>query len=267
VSEELHPERVAPHLSSERFGRSLRVLAETDSTNDDALRDARAGAADGHVVVADAQRAGRGSNGRSWTSPAGTDLYLSIVARPPLSLPQLPPLTLAVGLAVADAAGELTREAAPGQAALSTEVKWPNDVWLAGRKTAGILIEASSNGAELGPVIIGIGLNVNRERWPELLQDSATSLRAASGAPQALDRARTLGVLLGHVERWVDRFTQPDGAEHVARALDSRLALRGRPARCGDTRGVVRGVAPSGALVLDVNGKATELYSGRLLPE
>ncbi|MGD8858973.1 MAG: biotin--[acetyl-CoA-carboxylase] ligase [Myxococcales bacterium] len=267
MGEELHPERVARHLWSERFGRSLRVLAETDSTNDDALQDARGGAADGHVVVADSQRAGRGSNGRTWASPAGTDLYLSIVTRPQLSLPQLPPLTLAVGLAVADAAAELTRAAAPDGESLATEVKWPNDVWLAGRKTAGILIEASSNGAELGPVIIGIGLNVNRERWPEPLQDSATSLRLASGSRAPLDRARTLGVLLRHVERWVDRFTGPDGAEHVARSLDSRLALRGRAVRCGDARGVVRGVAPNGALILEVAGQATEVYSGRLLPE
>src|SRR5689334_18189002 len=100
---EIAAERVLPQLRTVRYGRSLRVLATTDSTNDDAHEDAARGALDGHVVVADAQRSGRGSHGRTWASPAGTDLYLSIVARPELSLNELPPLTLAVGLAVAEA--------------------------------------------------------------------------------------------------------------------------------------------------------------------
>ena len=94
---ELTPERVVPALSTARYGRSLRSLASTGSTNDDARADGAAGAVRGHVVLADVQTRGRGSNGRSWESPAGLDLYLSIVDRPPLTLPQLPPLTLAAG--------------------------------------------------------------------------------------------------------------------------------------------------------------------------
>jgi BirA family biotin operon repressor/biotin-[acetyl-CoA-carboxylase] ligase len=262
--EDLAPARLQPLLRSARYGHSLRVLPITDSTNDDARADARAGAADGHVVLADAQRAGRGSNGRDWTSPAGSDLYLSIVARPRLSLGQLPPLTLAVGLGVADAVGQLLQ---PHGTAPAAEVKWPNDVWLAGRKCAGILLEAESSGAahdgEPPPVVIGIGLNVNRERFPDALGDSATSLRLSAATSAPLDRAKALATLLHSVEGWVDRFVV-EGGEVISAALQRRLALRGATITCGDARGTLLGVAPSGALRVEVAGRVRELFSGRI---
>ncbi|MDD9936980.1 MAG: biotin--[acetyl-CoA-carboxylase] ligase [Myxococcales bacterium] len=259
--QDLAPERIAPLLRSARYGRSLRVLPLTDSTNDDARADASDGAADGHVVLADGQRAGRGSSGRSWASPGGTDLYLSIVARPRLAFAQLPPLTLAVGLGVSDAVRAVL---ASDAGAPDAEVKWPNDVWLGGLKCAGILVEAESSGQAVGPVVIGIGLNVNRERWPEPLEGVATSLRRARGG-EPLDRARVLSHVLQHVEAWVDRFVE-HGGEPLASALQERLALRGREVTCGDQRGRLVGVAPSGAVRVETGGRVQELISGRIVP-
>jgi BirA family biotin operon repressor/biotin-[acetyl-CoA-carboxylase] ligase len=258
---DLDPDRLLRELRTQRFGRSLRVLPLTDSTNDDARRDALSGAPDGHVVVADGQRAGRGSHGRVWTSPAGSDLYLSIVARPELPLSALPPLTLAVGLGVADA---VERVLAP-ELATRTEVKWPNDVWLGGKKCAGILVEASTLGSALGPVVIGIGLNVNRLHWAEGLETSATSLRAARPGGAALDRGAALCALLLAVETWVDRFAHA-GGEAVASALDARLALRGRQVRCADCEGTLLGVAASGAIRVATPTGTRELIAGRLEP-
>ena len=259
VVSDLDPARIAALLQTGRYGRSLRLLLVTDSTNDDARTDALAGAADGHVVVADSQRGGRGSHGRVWTSPPGSDLYLSITAQPRVSLSALPQLTLAVGLGVADT---VERVLAPYVAA-RTEVKWPNDVWLLGKKCAGILIEASTTGAEVGAVVIGIGLNVNRMHWVDGLESIATSLRAARPDHAPFDRASVLCALLHGVETWVDRF-ETDGGAAVSAALESRLALRGKRVRCADAEGTLAGVAASGAIRIATEHGVREVVAGRL---
>ncbi|HMI92985.1 MAG TPA: biotin--[acetyl-CoA-carboxylase] ligase [Polyangiales bacterium] len=252
---DLSAERIQAELRTARYGRSLRVVALTDSTNDDALRDAAAGAADGHVVVADAQRSGRGSHGRNWASPAGTDLYVSIVAQPRLSPAQLPTLTLAVGLGVADAAEQLLADAA-----VKAQVKWPNDVWLNGKKCAGILVEARSS---LAPVVIGVGLNVNRLQFPPELASAACSLRLARPGSAPFDRAATLAQLLLAIERSVDRLVA-EGPEVLMLELSSRLALRGVRVRCAEREGSVVGIAPSGALRLLTDHGLIELLAGRI---
>jgi len=152
-------EGLASRLTTRVYGRSLEVLAETGSTNDDARTAAERGAPRGHVIVADAQRSGRGARGAVWSSPPGTDLYLSIVERLELAPRDVATLTLAVGLGVRDACATLL--GAHG-AAPAVTVKWPNDVRVGDRKCAGVLVESSSMGEQLGPIVIGIGLDVNR---------------------------------------------------------------------------------------------------------
>ena len=255
LSPDLSPERIAAELRTSRYGRSLRVLALTDSTNDDAASDAAAGAGDGHVVVADAQRSGRGSHGRVWTSPAGTDLYVSIVARPQLAPAQLPTLTLAVGLGVAN-----TAEHSLAGTGVRAQVKWPNDVWLGGKKCAGILVEARSS---LAGVVIGVGLNVNRLEFPPELAAGACSLRLVRPDRPPLDRAVTLAQLLLAIERAVDRLVA-EGPEPSMLELSGRLALRGPRVRCAEREGTVVGVAPSGALRLLTDHGLVELLAGRI---
>jgi len=263
---DLVEERVQVMLRTLRYGRSLRVLPETDSTNDDARADAAEGAVDGHVVVADAQRRGRGSHGRTWASPAGTDLYLSIVARPDRPLAQLAALTLAVGLGVAESV-----DAVLGDDALApARVKWPNDVWIGTKKCAGILVEARTvagpgSAPERVELVIGIGLNVNRLEFPDEIGASATSLRASRKASKPLDRATVLVALLRHVERRVDHFVA-SGGEPLAAALEPRLALRGTRVRCDGREGTLVGVASTGALRLATDGGLVELISGRIEP-
>jgi BirA family transcriptional regulator, biotin operon repressor / biotin---[acetyl-CoA-carboxylase] ligase len=258
-------------LKTTRYGRTIEHRAETDSTNDDAKRALAEGANSGHTIVADAQRTGRGSRGRVWSSPAGTDLYLSIVERLPVALSDLPPLTLAVGLAVAEAADALLGRS--GAEPTISQVKWPNDVLLGEQKCAGVLIETSSTGGQnVDGVIIGIGLNVNREQFPEELRDSATSLlrhrsrlpRAAqTTVPAHIDRQRALCTLLERVETRVDEFVA-QGAAHIAHSLAPRLAYLGKRVRCSQLEGVLRGVASSGALLLETPAGLRELVVGPL---
>jgi BirA family transcriptional regulator, biotin operon repressor / biotin---[acetyl-CoA-carboxylase] ligase len=258
---DLDAARVQALLETTRIGRSLRIVASTGSTNDDARGDAAAGAPDGHVVVADSQRSGRGAHGRVWVSPAGQDLYLSIVTRPPLQLAQLSPLTLAVGLGVAEAVETVLTGSASG--AIESRVKWPNDVQIAGKKCAGILVEASSVGTELGAVVIGIGLNINRLSWPDELRPIATSLLASCPGAGRFDRSRVLAALLLAVEHWIDRFIAEGGAP-IASALETRLAMRGERVRCGGIVGTLVGVAPTGAVRIATSSGLQELIAGRL---
>jgi BirA family biotin operon repressor/biotin-[acetyl-CoA-carboxylase] ligase len=254
---DLSPASVSQALRTARYGRSLRVLAETDSTNDDARADAEAGASGGHLVLADRQRRGRGSQGRAWSSPAGTDLYFSIVERARLEPSRLPPLTLAVGVGVAEAVEALVRRGG------RTRVKWPNDVWLDDRKCAGILVEAAAAPGEKQTAIIGIGLNVNRLSWPEEIRQTATSLCQATGV--VFDRATVLARTLQAVEQWVDGFVA-DGPRPVVAALRERLALRGRRVSCGAVSGILLDVADSGAAVIETDAGPQEVIFGTLIP-
>ena len=259
IPDDIRPEHIASLLSTERYGRSLDVLDATDSTNDDAMARALAGAPSGHVVVADQQRAGRGARGRVWASPAGSDLYVSIVERPDVEQAQLPPLTLAVGLGVADAVDRIL----VGANAPRGLVKWPNDVWLGARKCAGVLVEAVAATDRISAVVIGIGLNVNRTTWPPELAAIATSLRDAGGA--ALDRGPALATLLDCVERWVDRFVA-EGPAPIVDALDARLAFRNQRVRCEGIEGSLVGIAASGAVRIATTGGVRELIAGTLIP-
>lgn len=253
---DLSVELVREQLKTSRYGRSLELKESTASTNDDARAAASAGAPDGHVVVADTQTRGRGAHGRTWISPPGKDLYLSIVAHVPVALEQLPCLTLAVGLAVADTVDPYLP---PG---LRAQVKWPNDVWLDRKKCAGILVEGASQGDRTLPVVIGIGLNVNRHEFPEGLDTEPASLATFVGETP---RAEVLACLLENVETWVDRFVSL-GSAPVVESLNARLALRGEPVWVDDLKGVVDAVQLSGALLLRTDAGPRELFAGTLRP-
>src|SRR5512143_704887 len=149
-------------------------LAVTDSTNRVAMEMAENGAKHGTVVVADAQTAGRGRMGRRWVSPAGKNLYVSLLLRPSVPTVDAPQLALVAGIALADAVEEV---------GVPAFLKWPNDLYCGGRKAAGILAEMASDPDGVRHVVIGVGLNVNMEETdiPSDLRDKATSLRIHAG--------------------------------------------------------------------------------------
>jgi len=224
-------------------------LEECDSTNDEAARLARAGANHGTVVIALAQRAGRGRNGRVWASPRGAGLYLSAVLRPPLPLVDVPPMTLAIGIGLCDAV-----RAAGAHAVL----KWPNDALVGGKKLAGVLVEAQSQGARLEAVVIGIGVNLCGA-LPDDLSDAAITLEQAAAAP--IDREAFIATLLAQVERWVDRYVAM-GLPEIIPAWQERMAA-GLVARSADVVGEVAGLDPDGALLLrDERGTLHRVRSG-----
>jgi BirA family transcriptional regulator, biotin operon repressor / biotin---[acetyl-CoA-carboxylase] ligase len=178
--------------------REIRVLPETGSTNADLLAEARAGAAEGLVLVAEAQTAGRGRLGRSWVSPPRAALTCSVLLRPDRVRPaQRGWLPLLTGVAVAAALRD--------EAAVPARLKWPNDVLVDGRKIAGILAEAHG-----GAIVTGFGLNVTLTR-AELPVPAATSLLLADAA--TTDRERLLAAVLTRLARGYQAWAaDPDAA-------------------------------------------------------
>ena len=212
-------------------------LREIGSTSDRARELAAAGAPHGTLVTTDHQVAGRGRQGRTWTTPPRRALTMSLVLR---EVPAL--LTLAAGVAVAEAAGP--------QAA----IKWPNDVLVAGRKVAGILAEGRP--AE-GWAVLGIGVNV--------------ALREEDLPPELRPRAGTLGrpeedveAVLEDVLRRLDtRLAQP--AEAVLAAWRARDALAGRPVSWAGGSGTARGVDDAGRLLVRLaRGRTVALDAGEV---
>ena len=228
-------------------------VAECTSTNDEAARLARAGARHGTIVIAETQTAGRGRDGRTWTSPAGLGVYLSAVIRSPLPLVDVPPMTLAIGIGLCDAIRATGVHAC---------LKWPNDALVDGKKLAGVLVEAQSQGGKLDAVVIGIGVNVGGAVPPEIA-GIATTLEEASGLP--IDREAFIAALLAYVERWIDRYVAM-GLEEIIPAWTDRMAI-GLAARAtiggSSMVGEVAGLDDDGALLLrDVDGALHRVRSG-----
>jgi BirA family transcriptional regulator, biotin operon repressor / biotin---[acetyl-CoA-carboxylase] ligase len=258
-----------PAAASGRFGtRWLGVEIEwtscCPSTNDAAIARGRSGARAGLVIVADEQTAGRGRLGRAWHSPAGENLYLSMLLRPSRPAHETPPLTLLVGAAVARTL------AAYG---VRPRLKWPNDVELvdaAGvrRKVAGILTETATSGERVEQVVVGVGLNVNAGAFPPELAARAISLRQALG--RALDRRAVLGSLLRALEPLLDEYERRGPAVAVA-AFEPYAAF---PERCRiagaggpPIEGVAVGLGSDGDLTFrGDDGRVHRVVSGELLP-
>jgi BirA family biotin operon repressor/biotin-[acetyl-CoA-carboxylase] ligase len=260
ADDRLTPERVLQGLRTRWLGRRLHWLEQTDSTNRVAQELARQGAAPGTAVIAEGQSAGRGRLGRSFFSPPGLNLYTSIVLRPAASPAEAPASVLAAAVAVADAVAETVddREA--------VEIKWPNDVLLAGRKVSGILMELGVEGSRASWLVLGIGVNLNvpRESFPEEFRAHAGSLRSFLGRP--VDRAAFTRRLFEALEPNLERC-DVEGFAAVLPAFDAWFRMRGRTVRVAGLggealSGVALGVDEVGALRLDVGGRETRVLAG-----
>jgi len=246
-------------LPTRWLGHELVLLADTTSTNDEAMRRGRAGAPHGLCVIADTQSHGRGRQGHVWHSPPGENLYVSVLLRLDLPPMRVPPVTLAAGVAVCDAVNAL---------GVRASLKWPNDVLVErGMKVAGILTEMSTRGMRADAVVVGIGVNVNTAEFPAELAH-ATSLRRELGAP--LHRAQVVTGLLTALEDRFDRFvSEPTRA--LADAWRARSHVWGTSVRVASEgvmlEGVARDLDDDGALVLETaDGRRVRVIAGEVQP-
>ena len=248
--DDLHPARILGLCRAKRLGRRVVLLDETGSTNAVAMAAAAAGAAEGTFVVAERQTTGKGRKGRRWVSTPGKSLTASLVLRP--SRPR-EALTAVFAVAAIRALGGFARGLA---------LKWPNDIYLRGRKLGGILAESRD-----GAVVIGFGVNVNDEArdLPADAAGAAVSLRMV--ARRRVDRGAVLARIVESFEKSYERF-EARGFAPFRPEVERLLLHRGKRVVLDDgserRAGTLAGVTDEGYLVLDTGGAEAVFSSGDL---
>ena len=253
-----HPYSSVEHHQAGVVGCQIHYFEEVESTQNIARNLAAEGAPHGTAVIAETQSAGRGRMGRGWHSPPGVNLYTTIILRPRIAMAEVPSLSLVAGVAAAEA----LEEVAPG----IVQLKWPNDVWLAGRKAGGIIAEAVTDRAQrVDSVLLGIGLNLNLARAdvPAELRERAISVFIATG--HRCDRVSVANTLFTRLNiRYDESVTQ--GFATVRPIWERYSALTGKRVTVIDagTRegGRVKGIDADGALLLETSSGVRRIIAG-----
>lgn len=226
-------EEIRRWMNTEWLGKELIYKESTDSTNTRVKELAAEGALHGTVVAAGAQTDGKGRRGRSWVSPPGVNVYLSVLFRPEFPPARAPMLTMVAAYAMAQAIQEA--------AELPVQIKWPNDLVIYGKKICGILTEMSVTEGRIQYVVTGIGMNTNMTEFPQEIEDMATSLRLISG--REIDRARLMGTMLNYLEKAYDRYEQEQNLEWLQDTYNALLVNYGKEVRVLDPGGEYSGAA------------------------
>ena len=248
VPDILLPGLLRGRLKGNLFGKRFYHLFKTDSTNRVAMELAYANEPEGAVVLAEEQTAGKGRAGRNWHSERGTGIYVTFLLRPRLAPVQTPLLTMLAGLSAFAAIQE--------QTGLRAELKWPNDLLLNGKKVGGILTEMHAEPNLVRFVIVGIGINVNQERFPPELSPIATSLRKESGKLHS--RLELLVRLLREFESDYNRFLREGTGFVSERFLSLSNFANGKRVRVDSGSetyiGTTTGLTPEGLLQVKKEG-------------
>jgi BirA family transcriptional regulator, biotin operon repressor / biotin---[acetyl-CoA-carboxylase] ligase len=253
----LMPDILKQRLKGSLFGKRIHHFFKTDSTNCVALELGHAGEPEGAVVLAEEQTAGRGRAGRAWASERAAGIYVTLLLRPKLAPVQAPLLTMMAGLSA--------RAAIEAVTGLSVDLKWPNDLLIRGKKVGGILTEMHAEPSQIRFVIVGIGLNVNQEKFPGELSNAATSLRVESGKTQS--RMELLVRLLREFEGDYGKFLRDGVASVVARFESASSYAKGKRVRVSNGvesyTGTTAGLGPEGLLQVErEDGRLTTVIAG-----
>jgi BirA family biotin operon repressor/biotin-[acetyl-CoA-carboxylase] ligase len=240
------------------LGSTVLRFEQLPSTNDFAREMAASGADEGIAITTREQTAGRGRLGRTWSSPAGEGLYLSLILRPQIKPEASAVITLAAALAAA--------ETLKLDFQIDADIKWPNDVLASGRKICGILVETAIEKERLQYAVMGIGVNLAQREFPEEIREHATSVLIESG--RLVGTEDFLAPLLSRLEHWYrEALERP--AQVIVRwselstyAYDCAVSIETPE---GVIEGLTRGLAPSGALIVEIGpGTRREITSGEV---
>lgn len=241
----LNQESLIQNLAGKFIGHPLYFYEEIGSTNDEAFRLGVTGAPEGTALVANSQSAGKGRMQRVWHSPAGANIYTSVILRPPFEAIRAPQIAIAAGVAVAETLNPLCE----GRA----ELKWPNDVLIGGKKVCGILSQMKMSGAAIDFVVAGIGVNVNisHEQFPRDIREIATSLAIVTG--HEISRLDLIIRLYANLTKWYKGLLI-DGFESVRETWLGFSPMMGQATEVRFRDEVVGGVAvgldEDGSLIL-----------------
>lgn len=232
---------------------------ELDSTNVKIKELAIGGAEHGTVVVADKQTAGKGRRGRTWESPAGTNLYFSILLRPTFATEKAPMLTLVMAYSAAKAIREYLH--------MEAMIKWPNDLVLEKKKICGILTEMTLNGMDIDHIVVGTGINVNLTEFPEELRGTATSLFLEKGTE--IDRKVLLEKVLQEFWRQYELFVEKQTLSYLQKEYNAMLVNCGKEVCVlepeNEYRAIAKGINCAGELlVTKTDGSEAVVYAGEV---
>lgn len=255
----LSKNEIASRLGTKWVGKTLYYYEDTDSTNADAMRLGEEGAEHGTLVVANHQNKGRGRRGRVWQSPVGTTISMSFLVKPEIAPGKASMLTLVMALAVAKGIEEACD--------LSTAIKWPNDILVNGKKVCGILTEMKAEMDYIHGVIIGVGINVNVESFPEDLQSMATSLILEKG--RKVSRAEVIERVAENFEEYYEKFMEAEDLSLLRDLYEERLISKGKAVKVldpqGEYTGISKGITDTGELVVETqDGKEQQVYAGEV---
>ena len=240
-------------LRGSEFGKRAYHFFKVDSTNRVALELGHAGEPHGALVVAEEQTAGRGRAGRAWLSEKSAGIYMTLLLRPQLIPSQAPVLTMAAGLAVRDAIAEV--------AAIETDIRWPNDVLVGGKKLCGILTEMYAEPDRVKFVVCGIGINVNQSKMPDALGKIGTSLLIETGRTHS--RVDIVVRLLRRFESYYNQLVKEGAAPIIKRFSEVSSYAKGKRVRVttgAETfEGTTAGLDAAGLLLVKRDGGRTEM--------
>lgn len=239
VPDRLLPDEIQYGLDTKIIGRSIYAYEELESTNDTAWEKAIKGEPEGTVIFAEFQTKGRGRLKRHWYSAKRKGLCFSVILRPQLTPNYVPMITAMSAVSVAMAVRKLT-----GSSAL---IKWPNDIFLNGKKLGGILTEINTELDIIKFVILGIGINVNMDKFPDELKKTATSLKLEDG--ENYSRIELAREILKSLEDYYNLLLNKKWDEIIAEWKDLSWVL-GKRVSVGETEGQALGIDEQGALIV-----------------
>lgn len=252
-------EKLTSVLHTEWIGNQVLWYTETGSTNDEIKRLADDGAAEGLLVLAEHQTGGKGRRGRSWVTPAGSAIAMSLLLRPEIAPQYASMITLIMGLAVEEGIENCTN--------LNAQIKWPNDVVINGKKICGILTEMNMQGAEIDYVVVGTGINTGIDEFPEELRNTAASLHQLTGSE--ISRPELIAVCMERFEHYYKQFLQTCDLSGMMDQYNELLAGKNGQVRVlepgNEYTGIARGINAAGELLVErEDGTVEAVYAGEV---
>lgn len=233
-------------MHTEWVAKEVLYFDTIDSTNTKAQELAEKGYPSGTLVVADKQESGKGRRGRSWVSPSGTGIFMTLMIKPDINPNNASMLTLVAALAVAKAITSVTGEEAM--------IKWPNDIVVNSKKVCGILTEMNAQFDYINNIVVGVGINVHNESFPEEISQMASSLMIEAGGKR-FHRAQIIAETMLYFEQYYDTFLKTQDLSALVREYDELLVNRNKSVRVLDPKepfdGKAMGITPKGELIVD----------------
>ena len=233
-------------MHTEWVAKEVLYFDTIDSTNTKAQELAEKGYPSGTLVVADKQESGKGRRGRSWVSPSGTGIFMTLMIKPDINPNNASMLTLVAALAVAKAITSVTGEEAM--------IKWPNDIVVNSKKVCGILTEMNAQFDYINHIVVGIGINVHNESFPEEISQMASSIMIEAGVKR-FHRAQIIAETMSYFEQYYDTFLKTQDLSALVREYDELLVNRNKSVRVLDPKepfdGKAMGITPKGELIVD----------------